>query len=72
MTEYKINGMKAGGVTVHLHVEGPEKDAETVSMHAQNEIGKALKAIEERTTPEEQDGLMKIDWERRHELAGEQ
>ena len=56
-------------VEIDLTVRGPEDEAETVHMHAHDEIVKALQAINTEQNPDACAGLpWDIDFERRLEI----
>jgi len=72
MTKFTNKGMTNGDVEVTIKTEGPEQDAETVHMHAVDEIAKALEATEERRHPEDCSGhFIKVDWNSRLGLTEE-
>lgn len=68
-TKISVNGVE---VEVDLRVSGEEKQAESVMMHAHDEIVRALQAVRDKTEPSECDGLgIRTDWERRFEIHQE-
>jgi len=71
MTTITVEGITAEGtdVTVSIETEGGEKAAETVHMHAHDEIVKALQAVSNGVHPDECEGyLMRHDWDDRLEI----
>ena len=68
-TKISVNGVE---VEVDLRVSGEEKKAESVKMHAHDEIVRALQAVRDETEPSECDGLgIRANWERRFEIHQE-
>jgi len=66
MTTYTNEGMTNGDVTVTIETEGPEEDAETVHIHAVDQIAKALEALDEKKHPDECSGYFYTpDWNAR-------
>lgn len=57
-------------VEVDLMVQGaPQKDAESIDMHAVDQIVKAMQAVRNESQPDECEGAgYEIDWEKRHEI----
>ena len=71
---FENTGMSVEGsdVEVEFSVEGPEADAETVYMHALDQIARGLQAVRDEKHPSECDGgQFKIDWETRFEKGGD-
>ena len=59
-------------IEVEISVEGPEADAETVYMHAIDQIAKGLQAVRDEKPPSEcMGGDFEIDWETRFGKGGD-
>lgn len=57
-------------IELSLTTEGPEEDAETVHMHAVDQIARALQAVRDGEHPDECDGAdFAIDWDKRLDLG---
>ena len=72
MTRLETTGMStpegAPDVTVDIVTHGDQAAVDTVHIHAKDAIARALQAVAEEKHPDDCDGYVDIDWERRFEF----